>query len=283
MEARTDLIGLQDITRIWASFHFLPYDLYAPVKRASRAYRNKYRLICQPNGALVRDTVELAKKRGTQAIGIGYGGSALTSLSRLPGFAMHMVFGLIMGLFLGLARYKKQAGERGGGEACLALLLPVLWHTAYDAATGFNLALSSEDEKVQFLGVIVWLTVIGVSTVLQFVVLIRFKKKTGKYCAMELQGSPDAARAERTGRALRPNRATLSYTGRRAAFPLPGEQKTARLYRKNGKASLFHSQKPGSHTTIRRYRIAGIIGHILPPVSGSQGRRPSSFSSEGRL
>lgn len=70
MEARTDLVGLQDITRIWASFHFLPYDLYAPVKRASRAYRNKYRLICRPNGVLVRDTVELAKKRGTQAVGI---------------------------------------------------------------------------------------------------------------------------------------------------------------------------------------------------------------------
>lgn len=70
MEARTDLVGLQDITRIWSSFHFLPYDLYAPVKRVSRAYRNKFRLICRPNGALVRDTVELAKKRGTQAVGI---------------------------------------------------------------------------------------------------------------------------------------------------------------------------------------------------------------------
>lgn len=70
MEARTDLVGLQDITRIWASFHFLPYDLYAPVKRGFRTYRNKYRLICQPNGALVSDTVELAKKRGTQAVGI---------------------------------------------------------------------------------------------------------------------------------------------------------------------------------------------------------------------
>jgi len=70
MEARTDLVGLQDITRIWASFHFLPYDLYAPVKRASRPYRNKYRLICRPNGALARETVELAKKRGTQAVGI---------------------------------------------------------------------------------------------------------------------------------------------------------------------------------------------------------------------
>ena len=36
MNARTDPVGLQDITRIWASFHFLPGDLYAPVKKASR-------------------------------------------------------------------------------------------------------------------------------------------------------------------------------------------------------------------------------------------------------
>ena len=70
MEARTDFVGLQDITRIWASFHFLPYDLCAEVSRATRTYRNKYRLICKPNGALVSATVELAKKRGLQAVGI---------------------------------------------------------------------------------------------------------------------------------------------------------------------------------------------------------------------
>ena len=70
MEARTDLIGLQNITRIWASFHFLPCDLHAKVRHAGRAYRNKYRLICGPNGALLCDTVEFAKKRGTQAVGI---------------------------------------------------------------------------------------------------------------------------------------------------------------------------------------------------------------------
>ena len=71
MEANTDLIGLQDITRIWASFHFLPYDLLAePKMRTSRRYRNKYRLICKPNGKLVADIVELARQRGTQAIGI---------------------------------------------------------------------------------------------------------------------------------------------------------------------------------------------------------------------
>ena len=33
-DARTDLIGLQNITRIWASFHFLPYDLYAKKRGA---------------------------------------------------------------------------------------------------------------------------------------------------------------------------------------------------------------------------------------------------------
>ena len=70
MDARNDLTGLQDITRIWASFHFLPYDLYAERKHTSRSYRNKYRLICRPNGALLKQTVELAKKRGTQAAGI---------------------------------------------------------------------------------------------------------------------------------------------------------------------------------------------------------------------
>ena len=68
--ARTDILGRQDITRIWASFHFLPYDLYAEKKGCSRRYRNKYRLICKPNGALVKDTVELAKGAGLEAVGL---------------------------------------------------------------------------------------------------------------------------------------------------------------------------------------------------------------------
>ena len=33
MDARTDPVGLQDITRIWASFHFLPADLQAEHKK----------------------------------------------------------------------------------------------------------------------------------------------------------------------------------------------------------------------------------------------------------
>lgn len=70
VDMRSDVIGLQDITRIWASFHFLPRDLNAATPRATKDYKNKYRLICGPNGALVADTVELAKDKSIQAAGI---------------------------------------------------------------------------------------------------------------------------------------------------------------------------------------------------------------------
>ena len=70
MDANTDPIGLQDITRIWASFHFLPGDLYAEKKGCSKKYLRKYRLICNPNGALLKDTVELARGRGLEAAGV---------------------------------------------------------------------------------------------------------------------------------------------------------------------------------------------------------------------
>ncbi len=68
--ADNDTKGIWDITRIWASFHFLPRDLYADVKKGFRRYKEKYRLICGPNGSLVKDTVELAKDSSLQAVGI---------------------------------------------------------------------------------------------------------------------------------------------------------------------------------------------------------------------
>ena len=70
MDTRTDLLGLQEITRIWSSFHFLPRDLYAVKKRHGRRYMEKYRLICGPNGDLVKMTVELAKDTSLQHAGI---------------------------------------------------------------------------------------------------------------------------------------------------------------------------------------------------------------------
>ena len=70
MDARTDVVGLQDITRIWASFHFLPRDLYAKKKWHPKAYMNKYRLICGPNSDLMVKTVELARGKSLQSVGI---------------------------------------------------------------------------------------------------------------------------------------------------------------------------------------------------------------------
>ena len=69
MDTRTDIVGLQNITRIWSSFHFLPVNLSAEVK-GGRRYRNKYRLICGPNGDLAAKTVETAKDKSLQAAGV---------------------------------------------------------------------------------------------------------------------------------------------------------------------------------------------------------------------
>lgn len=69
-QMRFDVIRLMNITRIWASFHFLPYDLYAPVDKGGKRYHNKYRMICGPNSDLLVDTVNLAQDHGTQAAGL---------------------------------------------------------------------------------------------------------------------------------------------------------------------------------------------------------------------
>ena len=70
MDARTDPVGLQDITRIWSAFLFLPRDLYAGKQKCSKGYLDKYRLICGPNGDLVVKTVELAKGKPLEVVGI---------------------------------------------------------------------------------------------------------------------------------------------------------------------------------------------------------------------
>lgn len=69
-DSRTDILGLQDITRIWASFHFLPYDLYAQLSRKGRGYMNRYRLICKPNGPLLERTVNIANGTSLQHVGV---------------------------------------------------------------------------------------------------------------------------------------------------------------------------------------------------------------------
>ena len=69
-DANTDPVGLQDITRIWASFHFLPYDLYADVRKGGKKYKRKYRLICNPNSELLKETIHLVKDKSLEAVGM---------------------------------------------------------------------------------------------------------------------------------------------------------------------------------------------------------------------
>ena len=70
MDTVANITELQNITRIWASFHFLPYDLYVTKEKRNKRYMEKYRLICGPNGELVKKTVELAKDKSLQHYGI---------------------------------------------------------------------------------------------------------------------------------------------------------------------------------------------------------------------
>ncbi len=70
MDANTDPAGLQNITRIWASFHFLPKNLYSERKGCSKRYLRKYRLLCDVNSELLPDTVELARGKGPEAAGL---------------------------------------------------------------------------------------------------------------------------------------------------------------------------------------------------------------------
>ena len=70
MDTKPDIAGLQNITRIWASFHFLPADLYASRNGAPKIYLDKYRLICNTNSDLLVETVKLAKDKGAPAVGL---------------------------------------------------------------------------------------------------------------------------------------------------------------------------------------------------------------------
>lgn len=70
MNGEGGILGLQNVTRIWSSFHFLPRDLQASCPRRPKRWLNKYRLLCGPNGRLVQETVELAKGRGLAAAGL---------------------------------------------------------------------------------------------------------------------------------------------------------------------------------------------------------------------
>ena len=134
--------------------------------------------------------------------GVGFGftlleeflyGSAemMTAIARLLTVASHMVFGIIMGGHLGTAKYNKIKGSGSvAGEYVLALIVPILLHTLYDAGTATNAFMNSGNEDDELIGIVIALVVTIVLFILQIAVPVRLKKNTEKYCGM-LTGSAD--------------------------------------------------------------------------------------------
>ncbi len=126
-----------------------------------------------------------------------YGSSAgITAITRLITVASHMVFGIIMAGHLGKAKYNKNTGSgSAAGQYALALLIPILLHTLYDACTATNAMLNSENEDTELIGIVVAIAATAALFVLQIVVLVRLKRNTGKYCGMAVN-TPEPPDAE---------------------------------------------------------------------------------------
>ena len=97
----------------------------------------------------------------------------------------HMALNMLMGEFIGIAKYRK-ALNKGSLASCyfIALFVPMLIHTLYDAFTALNRLVVNPDSFVSgiilvligFIGFPVWI----------IYMLIRYKKKTGEFCSMSL-------------------------------------------------------------------------------------------------
>lgn len=114
-----------------------------------------------------------------------------SALVRIPFFAMHVVFNLITALYLGLAKHEKENGRSGAKKhAVLAFVVPLLWHTCFDAATTYNTMLwtgiDNGDVLLRNVGLVFALAVIIASVALQVWGLVLYKKRTEELCAMDV-------------------------------------------------------------------------------------------------
>lgn len=136
------------------------------------------------------------------AVGLGftlfeefaYGGGGANFL-RLLVIAAHMVFGILMTWHLARARYDRMTKQGSPArEVLLAILIPVLIHTLYDATNVTNRFVNSGDEDLETIGVAIGILGMLIMSVVQILVLVRLKKNTEKYCAMSLfpQSSNDS-------------------------------------------------------------------------------------------
>ena len=114
-----------------------------------------------------------------------FGESIFVLLIRTPLMFTHMTLNMIMGEFIGRAKYNKQKGE---GQTALywawGLIIPMALHTLYDAGTIFNYpAIRGGDFVV---GGILGGAAVLTNVVLLIYVLVRAKKNAENFSALSI-------------------------------------------------------------------------------------------------
>ena len=112
-----------------------------------------------------------------------FGDSIIVLLIRTPLMFTHMTLNMIMGEFIGRAKYNRQKGE--GQTAlywALGLIIPMALHTLYDAGTIFNYPVMKDGNYV--VGGILGGAAILTNIVVLISVLVRAKKNTEKLSAL---------------------------------------------------------------------------------------------------
>ena len=111
-------------------------------------------------------------------------------VGRMISVPAHMTFNMVMGEFLGRARFNRLTGKGSPALDCvLAVLIPMGVHTLYDACTVFNSKLMAGEMS----GVLTALAGFAGLLIYELVVLIRFRKKTEKFCGMHFSAAEPAA------------------------------------------------------------------------------------------
>ena len=113
---------------------------------------------------------------------------------------------MLMGLFLGMARYKIEHNQGPATkDKIAAFCVPVLWHTLFDMFTAMNPAFEHINDMGAIDAVYFGIAaVVGIgSVVLQVMIFKRAKRDCAKYCGMTFAaagGSVPAQELERRGR-----------------------------------------------------------------------------------
>jgi RsiW-degrading membrane proteinase PrsW (M82 family) len=114
-----------------------------------------------------------------------YGDSLFVLLIRTPLMFTHMSLNMIMGEFIGRAKYNKQRGEgRTALYWLLGLIIPMALHTLYDAGTIFNFSVIKGGNFV--VGGILGGAAILTNIVLLIYVLVRAWKNAEKFSLLSV-------------------------------------------------------------------------------------------------